>query len=158
MKKNEKIAIFAAGCFWHVEDVFLKVSGVIKTRVGYTGGTKKNPSYEEVSGGKTGHAEAIEITYNPNKVTYEALLDIFWKIHDPTTLNRQGADIGSNYRSAIFYNDLNQKNAALKSKIEQQIKISRPIVTEIRKSSIFYVAEEYHQKYFQKNKNFSCKI
>ena len=145
-----KIATFGAGCFWHVEEVFSKIPGVIKTEVGYTGGSKENPTYEQVSSGKTGHAEGIQIIYDPEKVNYEELLDVFWKIHDPTTLNRQGADIGTNYRSAIFYHSLLQKKAALKSKEEIEKKYDKPIFTEIKKAKMFYPAEEYHQKYFEK--------
>jgi peptide-methionine (S)-S-oxide reductase len=155
--KKEK-AIFAAGCFWHVEEEFSKVRGVIGTRVGYTGGTTENPTYEQVSSGKTGHAEAIEIVFDSEKVTYEKLLDIFWKIHNPTSLNRQGADIGTNYRSAIFYINEKQKEMALESKKQHQKDFSKPIVTEIKKLSVFYPAEEYHQKYIQKHKNASCRL
>jgi peptide-methionine (S)-S-oxide reductase len=149
---ENKKAIFTEGCFWHVEEVFSKIDGVIKTKVGYAGGQTKNPTYEQVSSGKTGHAEAIEITYNPEKISYEKLLDIFWLIHDPTSLNRQGADIGTNYRSAIFYIGKEQKGIAIKSRKEHQEKLRKPIVTEITKASEFYPAEEYHQKYFQKAK------
>jgi len=110
-EKNVKyeMAVFAAGCFWHIEEVFSKLKGVVKTRVGYTGGTTKNPTYEQVSSGKTGHTEAIEITFNPKGITYKELLEVFWKVHNPTTLNRQGPDIGTNYRSAIFYADKKTK-------------------------------------------------
>ncbi len=150
-------AIFAAGCFWHVEEIFSKVPGVIKTKVGYTGGSTKNPTYKEVTSGSTNHAEAIEITFDPSKISYEKLLDVFWKMHDPTTLNKQGPDIGTNYRSAIFYLDENQKQIALKSKQEFQKKLDRPIVTKIVKATDFYPAEEYHQKYFEKQGR-SCHI
>jgi peptide-methionine (S)-S-oxide reductase len=144
-------AIFAAGCFWHVQDVFSKIPGIIKTTVGYTAGKIKNPTYEQVSYGKTGHVEAIEIIFDSDKIKYEKLLETFWKIHDPTTLNRQGADIGTNYRSAIFYFNEKEREIAEKSKQEIQKKYDKPIVTEITKAKTFYPAEEYHQKYLEKN-------
>jgi peptide-methionine (S)-S-oxide reductase len=148
---NEK-AIFAAGCFWHVEDVFSKVNGVVQTRVGYTGGSLKNPAYKEVSSGKTGHAEAVEVIFNPHFVSYGKLLGIFWDSHDPTTPNRQGPDVGTNYRSAVFYLDDAQKKAAFRSRDRRQEVTSMPIVTEIVPASEFYPAEPYHQQYFQKHK------
>jgi peptide-methionine (S)-S-oxide reductase len=154
----EEKAIFAAGCFWHIEEVFSKLKGVVSTRVGYTGGNTKNPTYEQVSSGKTDHAEAIEITFNPKVISYKELLETFWKVHNPTSLNRQGPDIGTNYRSAIFYTNEKQKETALKSKEEYQNSITKPIVTEIKKFDVFYPAEEYHQKYFKKNRRFSCGI
>ena len=154
----EETAIFAAGCFWHVEEVFSKVKGVIKTRVGYTGGITKNSGYEQVSSGKTGHAEAIEVTFNPKEITYKELLNIFWKVHNPTSLNRQGADVGTNYRSSIFYTNEKQKEIALESKEEHSKYFSKPIVTEIKKLDIFYPAEEYHQKYIKKHSNASCGV
>jgi len=152
--KTEK-AIFAAGCFWGVEANFRKVKGVISTRVGYTGGNYSNPNYKDVCSHKTGHAEAVEVTFDPSIVTYEELLDIFWEIHNPTTLNRQGPDIGSQYRSAIFYfNDL-QKEKALNSKnmLEKSKRFKNPIVTEIVRASEFWEAEEYHQQYLEKRKS-----
>jgi peptide-methionine (S)-S-oxide reductase len=154
----EEKAIFAAGCFWHIEEVFSKLKGVVSTRVGYTGGNTKNPTYEQVSSGKTDHAEAIEITFNPKVISYKELLETFWKVHNPTSLNRQGPDIGTNYRSAIFYTNEKQKETALKSKEEYQNSITKLIVTEIKKFDVFYPAEEYHQKYFKKNRRFSCGI
>jgi peptide-methionine (S)-S-oxide reductase len=154
--KKEK-AIFAAGCFWHIEEVFSKTNGVIKTKVGYTGGKTENPKYEDVCTGKTGHAEAIEIIFDTEKVSYEELLDIFWKIHDPTSLNKQGDDVGTNYRSAIFYLNEKQKNDANKSKIDIQKIFNKPIQTEITKAMNFFPAEEYHQKYLEKHKNIFCK-
>ena len=154
----EEKAIFAAGCFWHIEEVFSKLKGVVSTRVGYTGGNTKNPTYEQVSSGKTDHAEAIEITFNPKVISYKELLETFWKVHNPTSLNRQGPDIGTNYRSAIFYTNEKQKETAIKSKEEYQKNLAKPIVTEIKKFDIFYPAEEYHQKYFKKNARFSCGI
>src|SRR4030043_298832 len=136
---------FGAGCFWHVEEAFRHLKGVLSTTVGYTGGTLKNPSYEDVCTDKTGHAEVVEITYDPKIITYEELLNGFWEIHDPTTKNRQGPDVGTQYRSAIFYHTLEQKTAAERSKetLEQSGKYKKKIVTEITKSPIFYPAEEY---------------
>jgi len=152
------VAIFAAGCFWHVEEIFSKIPGIVNTEAGYTGGVTEAPSYEQVSSGRTGRTEAIQIMFDPKKVTYEELLNVFWKLHDPTTPDRQGADIGTNYRSAIFYNSLAQKKAAEKSKLMIQKKYDKPIVTEISKAGKFYPAEEYHQKYFEKHNELSCRI
>ena len=145
-------ATFAAGCFWGVEAAFYKVKGVISTKVGYTGGDVKNPSYHDVSTGKTGHAESIEVLYDPSKISYEELLGMFWNIHDPTTLDRQGPDKGSQYRSVIFYHNEEQKIAALdsKKKLEESGKYKKKIVTEIVPALEFYPAEEYHQRYFEK--------
>jgi len=147
-------AIFAAGCFWGVESALRKIEGVISTRVGYTGGQFKNPKYEDVCSHKTGHAEAVEITFDPSIVSYNELLDIFWKIHDPTTLNRQGWDVGTQYRSAIFYLNESQRAAALssKEKLEKSGKFKKPIITEIAPANEFYEAEEYHQQYHEKNR------
>lgn len=143
MRRKSETAVFAAGCFWHVEEAFSKVLGVIRTRAGYAGGTAKNPTYEQVSSGATGHAESVEVVYDPARVSYAELLDIFWKMHDPTTLNRQGPDIGTNYRSAIFYRNERQKNTAIKSRDELQKKMgNRKIVTEIARTLKFYPAEE----------------
>ncbi|MBN1800871.1 MAG: peptide-methionine (S)-S-oxide reductase MsrA [Candidatus Lokiarchaeota archaeon] len=152
-KKNEK-AIIAAGCFWSKEEAYRSQKGVISTRVGYTGGDFPNPTYEDVCSDKTGHAEAVEITFDPTIVSYDELLDLFWNIHDPTTPNRQGPDVGSQYRTAIFYMNDEQKNMAVKSreKMEQSGKFRRPIVTEITKASEFWEAEEYHQQYILKKK------
>ena len=150
--KKTEIATFAAGCFWGVEYAFRKVPGVLKTTVGYTGGHVKNPTYEQVCSHTTGHAEAVEVEFDPSKVSYEKLLETFWSIHDPTTVNRQGPDVGSNYRSAIFYNSPEQEKAAmaLKGKLEKSGKFKRPIVTEIAPAKEFYKAEDYHQQYFEK--------
>jgi len=147
-------ATFGAGCFWGVEAAFRKVKGVISTRVGYTGGHFENPTYEDVCSHKTGHAEAVEIIYDPSIVTYEGLLNIFWKIHDPTTLNWQGWDVGTQYRSAIFYHNDEQKAEALasKEKIKKSGIYKKEIVTEIVPASKFYEAEEYHQQYNEKKK------
>ena len=143
-------ATFAAGCFWGVEEKFRKREGVLKTQVGYTGGHTKNPTYEEVCSHTTGHAEAVEIDFDPKKISYEQLLEVFWKTHDPTQLNRQGPDVGDSYRSAIFYHSDEQKKAAIKSKEEHQKKLSKKIVTQIVPASLFYRAEEYHQLYLSK--------
>jgi peptide-methionine (S)-S-oxide reductase len=151
MSATEK-ATFAAGCFWGVEATFQRVKGVISTQVGYTGGHRANPTYREVCTGLTGHAEALEIIFDPAQVSYEQLLDIFWNEHDPTTLNRQGPDVGTQYRSAIFYHTPEQEAAARasKEKLQASDRYSRPIVTEIIPASEFYRAEEYHQQYFEK--------
>ncbi|MES2272815.1 MAG: peptide-methionine (S)-S-oxide reductase MsrA [Chlamydiota bacterium] len=151
-----KKATFAAGCFWGIEAKFRKIKGVKETRVGYTGGTLKNPTYEQVCTGKTGHAEAVEILFDPSKVTYDALLDSFWQMHDPTSWHKQGPDIGSQYRSAIFYHTSHQKEAACKSK-EAEEKMGRLIVTEIVAIGPFYEAEKYHQRYLEKQ-NGHCGI
>jgi len=145
-------ATFAGGCFWGVEATFRKVKGVTATQVGYTGGSHENPTYEDVCGGKTGHAEAVELEYDADVVTYEELLAVFWKCHDPTTLNRQGPDVGSQYRSAIFYHTSEQEAEAKASKEGQQAsgRYARPIVTEIVPATTFYRAEEYHQRYHEK--------
>ena len=146
-------ATFAAGCFWHVEDLFRKTKGVKSTQVGYTGGRLTNPTYEEVCTDKTGHVEAVQVEYDPDEVSYNDLLKIFWENHDPTTLNRQGPDVGSQYRSAVFYHDESQKQEAEKSKeeLEKSGYYQKPIVTEVAPAPEFYKAEEYHQKYFQKH-------
>jgi peptide-methionine (S)-S-oxide reductase len=151
-------ATFAAGCFWHVEEAFRQLKGVILTTVGYMGGTLLNPTYEDVCTDKTGHAEVVEITFDPQKISYDELLTVFWDIHDPTTKNRQGPDMGTQYRSAIFYHSPEQKNAAeqSKQKLERTKKYNKKIVTEITKATIFYAAEEYHQHYLAKHKLASC--
>lgn len=150
----KEVATFGAGCFWGVEAAFRKVKGVISTRVGYTGGHFENPTYEDVCSHKTGHAEAVEITYDHSIVTYEGLLNIFWKIHDPTTLNRQGWDVGTQYRSAIFYHNGEQKAEAeaSKQKMKKSGIFKKEIVTEIVPATNFYEAEEYHQQYNEKKK------
>jgi peptide-methionine (S)-S-oxide reductase len=144
-------AIFAGGCFWGVEHLFNQIPGVIDAVSGYAGGTRENPTYEQVCGGRTGHAEAVEVTYDPAKVTYAELLNAFWNMHDPTTLNRQGPDYGHQYRSAIFYNDAGQEHEALRSKAAAQAHFNRPIVTEIVPLDRFWPAEDYHQRYFDKH-------
>ena len=147
----EKVT-FAAGCFWGVEAAFRQVKGVISTSVGYTGGSFKNPTYKDVCSGKTGHAEAVEVEYDPSKVSYDELLTVFWENHDPTTLNRQGPDIGTQYRSAIFFHTPEQKAAAIASKerLQGSGRYKNPIVTEITPASQFYRAEDYHQQYVEK--------
>lgn len=148
-------ATFGSGCFWCTEAIFLNVDGVVKVESGYTGGTVKNPTYKEVCSGLTGHAEAIQLTYDPKKVSYEELLEIFWKTHDPTTLNRQGADEGTQYRSVIYYHNDEQKKLAefYKKKLEDAKAFDSPIVTEISPASTFYKAEDYHQNYYALNSN-----
>ncbi len=155
--KREK-AVFAAGCFWGVEEVFRNIKGVIFTRAGYEGGKTKNPTYEAVCTDKTGHAEAVEVEYDPSIVSYDELLSAFWDMHDPTTLNRQGPDTGTQYRSVIFYTNESQKNAAIasKEKLERSGKYKKAIVTDITMAMEFYPAEEYHQKYYMKRGIKSC--
>ncbi|MGH9375591.1 MAG: peptide-methionine (S)-S-oxide reductase MsrA [Terriglobia bacterium] len=151
-------ATFAAGCFWGVESAFREVPEVISTRVGYTGGTLENPTYKDVCTDSTGHAEAIEVTYDPARLSYGYLLNVFWKSHDPTTLNRQGPDVGAQYRSAIFYHSPEQEAAAHASKdrLEKSGACRRPIVTEIVPASQFWQDEEYHQQYLEKRGMAHC--
>jgi len=156
-KKQEK-ATFAAGCFWGVEAAFRQIKGVISTRVGYTGGEIKNPSYEDVCTDKTGHAEAVEVAFDPKKVHYADLLKVFWQNHNPTQLNRQGPDVGTQYRSSIFYHNERQKEAALKSLEQEQKKYKSKIVTQIAKATDFFEAEDYHQQYLEKRGLSSCHI
>ncbi|MEE9276671.1 MAG: peptide-methionine (S)-S-oxide reductase MsrA [bacterium] len=146
-------ATFGAGCFWGVEAAFARVPGVASTAVGYTGGASENPTYREVCSGGTGHAEAVEVSFDPEKVSYEALLAVFWEVHDPTTLNRQGPDVGTQYRSGVFFHDEAQEAAARASKeaLGASGRHRNSIVTEITPASVFHRAEEYHQKYFEKN-------
>jgi len=153
-------ATFAAGCFWGVEEAFREIPGVISTAVGYTGGTLKNPTYQDVCSGRTGHAEALEVEFDPARVSYLELLAMFWKSHDPTTLNRQGPDVGSQYRSAIFYHDAEQEKEARESKgiLDKEKIFKRPIVTEITPATEFYRAEDYHQRYFERRGIRSCHI
>ena len=162
--KNLETATFAAGCFWGVEELFRKTKGVAETTVGYTGGQTKNPTYQQVCTDKTGHAEALQVEFDPKIISYDKLLDIFWQNHDPTTYHRQGPDVGSQYRSAIFYHDEKQKKAAIKSMkaLQKSDKYkNKKIHTQIAKAEKFYLAEEYHQKYFQKHKlqkMFMCRV
>lgn len=153
-------ATFGAGCFWGVEETFLRIPGVVDTKAGYIGGNLENPTYEDVCSGSTGHAEAVEVTYDPSQVSYKDLLKVFWENHDSTTKNRQGPDIGAQYRSAIFYHDSEQKKFAEESKAELQAsgRFSKPVVTEITEATTFYPAEDYHQKYLRKRGLDSCHI
>jgi peptide-methionine (S)-S-oxide reductase len=144
-------AVFAAGCFWGVEAAFRQVPGVIDAVSGYVGGNVANPSYREVCSDTTGHAEAVQVTFDPQAVSYEKLLEIFWKLHDPTTLNRQGPDVGSQYRSAIFVQNEEQRRLAELSREREQQNYTQPIVTEIADAAPFYRAEDYHQRYFEKH-------
>ncbi len=153
-------ATFGAGCFWGVQAEFDKVEGVISTQVGFMGGKKESPTYRDVCTHTTGHAEVVEVTYDPAKLSYEKLLDVFWNIHDPTTLNRQGPDVGDQYRSVIFYYTQEQKVAAEGSKTAQDRsgRFGRPLVTQIVPAQTFWRAEEYHQKYLEKRGGASCHI
>jgi peptide-methionine (S)-S-oxide reductase len=158
-KKTEK-ATFGAGCFWGVEAAFRQIKGVISTSVGYSGGSYENPSYRDVCTGTTGHAEVVEVVYDPSRVSYDDLLKVFWENHDPTTLNRQGPDWGHQYRSAIFFHTPEQEAAALasKAKLDGSGRYRRPIVTEITPASKFYLAEDYHQQYLEKRGLSTCHI
>jgi len=153
-------ATFGAGCFWHVELAFSAVEGVTGTRVGYMGGTKEQPTYEEVCAKTTGHAEVVEVSFDPDIVSYDALLQLFWEIHDPTQLNRQGPDIGTNYRSAIFTHSAAQEQAACTSlaREERSGRYARPIVTEIVPAGSFWPAEEYHQQYLARRGLGGCRL
>ncbi|MBT3201106.1 MAG: peptide-methionine (S)-S-oxide reductase MsrA [Phycisphaerales bacterium] len=153
-------AIFAAGCFWGVEAAFRSVQGVSDAKVGYIGGTTVDPTYKQVCTGTTGHAEAVQVTFDPSVVSYGQLLDVFWGCHNPTTLNRQGPDRGAQYRSAIFFCDPDQQKLAEASRdnLQSSGKFSERIVTEITQAEEFYLAEEYHQRYFEKNGGAACNI
>lgn len=158
-KRKTELAVFAAGCFWGVEEILRKIDGVVETRVGYTGGKTEHPTYETIKTGKTGHAEAIEIEYTPETISYDDLLNLFFRLHDPTTLNRQGNDIGTQYRSTVFYANEQQRSEAINkiAVLEAEEKFPRKIATTIEKLGIFYSAEEHHQKYLQKNPGgYSC--
>jgi peptide-methionine (S)-S-oxide reductase len=159
MDKIEK-ADFGAGCFWGVEETFRKIKGVKSTAVGFEGGTLESPSYKDVCTGKTGHAETVQVEYDPAQVSYEQLLDVFWNNHDPTTRNRQGPDVGVQYRSVIFYHTPEQKTTALaaKAKLERDGRFKRPIVTQVVSASTFWRAEEYHQQYLEKRGMSSCHL
>ena len=153
--KSLQLATFGSGCFWCTEAIFLNVAGVEKVESGYSGGKVKNPTYKEVCSGLTGHAEVIQLTYDPDKITFDELLEIFWKTHDPTTLNRQGNDEGTQYRSVVFYHTDEQKKLAegYKQKLTEAGAFNGPIVTEIAPASTFYKAEDYHQNYYNLNGN-----
>ena len=158
---TQETAILAGGCFWGMEEIIREIPGVIKTTVGYTGGKTANPTYADVSSGETGHAEAIEVVFDPGKLSYEALLDYFFRMHDPTTSNRQHNDVGTQYRSAIFYENEAQKQTAerVKARWDKSGEFKRPIVTEITPATKFYSAEEYHQKYLVKNPGgYTCHV
>ena len=151
-------ATFAAGCFWGIEAAFREIDGVLQTAVGYTGGHTSAPTYEQVCGHRTGHAEAVEVWFDPAIVSYGELLDAFWSMHNPTTRNRQGLDVGDQYRSAIFFHSPEQQSAALASESREQASRRRPIVTEITPATAFYRAEEYHQRYFEKSGRAACAV
>lgn len=156
-KISEKIdtATFGTGCFWCTEAIFESLNGVVKVTSGYSGGQVDNPTYKQVCTGETGHAECVQIQYEPEKITFDELLEVFWQVHDPTTLNRQGADVGTQYRSAIFYHSPEQKERAehFKAELDKSGAFKNPIVTEIAPASTFYTAEDYHQEYYENNKN-----
>jgi peptide-methionine (S)-S-oxide reductase len=160
MAEMRETATFAAGCFWGVEEMFRHLPGVIDTMVGYTGGKMQNPTYEDVCTSRTGHAEAVQVIYDPEKVAYEKLLDVFWTNHNPTTVDRQGPDIGTQYRSAIFYHSPEQKKIAEASRerLEKSGKWKNPIVTQIVPAETFYKAEEYHQRYLEKRGLSTCHV
>lgn len=155
---NKQTAIFAAGCFWGVEADFRDIPGVLDAEAGYTGGITENPSYREVCTGRTEHAEAVRVTFDADTVSYDTLLDAFWDLHDPTQVNRQGPDVGTQYRSAIFYAGEAQREAAQASKARAQTRFSRPIATQILPAASFFRAEDYHQRYLEKQGLRSCRI
>jgi peptide-methionine (S)-S-oxide reductase len=152
MTTTHKLAVFGAGCFWGVESAFRAVEGVIDVAVGYAGGTVPKPNYRTVCSGKTGHAEVVQVEYDPARVSFEQLLEVFWQIHDPTTLNRQGPDFGTQYRSIVFYSDEHERKVAEESKrrLDESGKLGRPVVTQIVPAAEFYRAEEYHQRYYER--------
>ena len=152
----ERKATFGAGCFWGVEAAFRQLDGVTKTEVGYEGGTLENPAYEDVCSHTTGHAEVVQVTYDPEQVSYEELLNVFWAKHDPTQLNRQGWDVGDQYRSVVFFHDEEQRAAAEASKEREQSHYRRPIVTVVEPAQTFWAAEDYHQQYLEKQGRSSC--
>jgi peptide-methionine (S)-S-oxide reductase len=151
-------ATFAAGCFWGVEHAFRQIDGVTSTTVGYTGGTVDNPDYETVCRGRTGHAEAVEVEYDPEQVAYEQLLAVFWNEHDPTQRNRQGPDFGTQYRSAVFVHTPEQRRIAERSLNAMQTHLGKPIATEITDAPTFWPAEDYHQRYFEKTGQYTCRM
>lgn len=148
-----ELATFGAGCFWGVEEAFNKLNGVVKTEVGYAGGATPQPTYEQVCSQRTGHAEVVQVTYDPNIISYDDLLAVFWQSHDPTSVNRQGPDVGSSYRSVIFCHSEEQKNKAIDSKKQLQSKMAATIATQILPAPAFYKAEEYHQRYIEKHRD-----
>ena len=151
-------ATFGAGCFWGVEAEFRKIEGVTSTAVGYSGGTVPNPTYKQVCTGRTGHAEVVQVEFDPSRVSYEELLDVFWANHDPTQVNRQGPDYGTQYRTVIFFHDEDQEKSALASRERAQERFRKPIATVIEPISEFYMAEEYHQRYLEKQGLASCTV
>jgi peptide-methionine (S)-S-oxide reductase len=151
-------ATFGAGCFWQVEVEFRNTDGVKDAVVGYTGGSSERPSYEDVCTGRTGHAEAVEVTFDPDEVSYDALLEVFWGLHDPTQMNRQGPDVGTQYRSAIFFHTPEQEKQAIASRDRTQANFSKPIATEITPAGSFWPAEDYHQRYLEKRGLATCKV
>ena len=153
-------AMFGAGCFWGVEETFRNLKGVLSTAVGYAGGTTEKPTYEDVCTDRTGHAEVVEVEFDPSQITYDELLDVFWSNHNPTTLNRQGPDVGRQYRSVIFYHSPEQKADAIASKerVEKSARFNRPVVTQIESAPKFWRAEEYHQRYLEKRGQSHCAI
>ena len=151
-------ATFGAGCFWQVEVEYRNLPGVTDATVGYMGGTLENPSYQDVCTGRTGHAEAVEVDFDPERISYEELLETFWRLHDPTQLNRQGPDVGTQYRSAIFFHSPEQERAATASRDRAQSRFRRPVVTEITPAGPFYPAEDYHQRYLEKRGLATCAI
>ena len=155
VSENIDTATFATGCFWCTEAIFEQLNGVVKVTSGYSGGQVEKPTYKEVCTGETGHAECVQVLYEPDKISFDELLEVFWQVHDPTTLNRQGADEGTQYRSAIFYHNAAQKEKAEKYKkeLDDSGAFSKPIVTEISPATKFYPAEDYHQEYYANNKN-----
>ncbi len=155
---RQETAIFAAGCFWGVEADFRDLPGVLDVEVGYTGGTTENPTYRQVCSSTTGHAEAVRVTYDADQVSFETLADAFFSLHDPTQMNRQGPDVGTQYRSAVFYGDERQRAAAEASKARAQARFARPVVTQIAPASAFYRAEDYHQRYLEKQGLRTCRI
>lgn len=157
-KKNIKLASFAAGCFWGVEETFRSLNGVVETAVGYMGGDYESPTYHDVCTGATGHAETVQIKYDPDIISYNELLAVFWNNHNPTTPNQQGPDIGTQYRSVIFYHDEEQKRLAINSKEKVQARYDRPVVTEIVPAPKFYQAEDYHQHYLAKRGRKTCRF
>ncbi len=160
MEDGMKQAMFGAGCFWGVEAAFRQIEGVVATAVGYSGGHTEKPTYQDVCGHETGHAEVVHVTYDPETVRYDRLLEVFWSIHNPTTMNRQGPDVGAQYRSAIFVYDEDQRATAEASKqaLEDSDTLSRPVVTEITDAGTFWRAEEYHQQYYEKTGSGGCPV
>ena len=152
----EQKATFGAGCFWGVEAAFRQLDGVTKTEVGYEGGTLDNPTYEDVCSHTTGHAEVVQVTYDPQRISFDDLLEVFWAKHDPTQLNRQGWDVGDQYRSVIFTHGPEQEEVAARSKAAEQTRHGQPVVTQIEPAQVFYVAEDYHQQYLEKRGRSTC--